>query len=133
MNYSREDLYDELECIGIGEGMGGIKREKQGNRLLRRVGIRAWGVTLAFVVLLGILVGMQVAEMWKGYAAGALPWISVVGVAMPFIIILALLSVLIATLATIGIFIRSRAATLNEIQLRLAALEEKIASRAEGR
>jgi TRAP-type C4-dicarboxylate transport system permease small subunit len=112
-----------------------IKHEKRHDQFLRRVGIGAWSVTLAFVLLLGILVGTQVAEMWKGYAAGALPWISVVGVAMPFLIILALLSVLIATLATIGIFVRSRAATLNEIQLRLAALEEMIVSgsRAEGR
>jgi TRAP-type C4-dicarboxylate transport system permease small subunit len=105
-----------------------IEREKHRDRSLRRIGLSAWSVTFVFVLLLAVMVGTQVAEMWKGYVAGALPWMSVVGVAMPFVIVLALLSVLIATLTTIGIFIRSRTATLNEIQLRLAALEDMIVS-----
>jgi ABC-type multidrug transport system fused ATPase/permease subunit len=105
-----------------------IDADKNRDRSLRRIGLAAWSVTFAFVLLLAIMVGSQVVEMWKGYLVGALPWMSVVGVAMPLVIVLALLSVLIATLTTIGIFIRSRAATLNEIQLRLAALEEMVVS-----
>ena len=40
---------------------------------------------------------------------------------------LGLVSVLIATLATVAVFLRLRTASLNEIQLRLAALEEMLA------
>jgi hypothetical protein len=40
------------------------------------------------------------------------------------LIVLGALAVLIATLSTIGIFLRLRTASLIEIQLRLAALEE---------
>jgi ABC-type multidrug transport system fused ATPase/permease subunit len=105
-----------------------IDGEKRRDRTLRRIQLSAWAVTFAFVLLLAGMVGFQVVQLAKGAMAGALPWISVVGAAMPFMIVLALLSVLIATLTTIGIFIRSRAATLNEIQLRLAALEEMIAA-----
>lgn len=109
-----------------------IEVEKRRDRVLRRIQVSAWSVTFAFVLLLAAMVGFQVVQLAKGALEGALPWISVVGAAMPFLIVLALLSVLIATLTTIGIFIRSRAATLNEIQLRLAALEEMIVAGSPG-
>jgi len=109
-----------------------IEGEKRRDRALRRIQLSAWAVTFAFVLLLALMVGFQVVQLAKGALVGALPWISVVGAAMPFMIVLALLSVLIATLTTIGIFIRSRAATLNEIQLRLAALEEMIVASSAG-
>lgn len=48
---------------------------------------------------------------------------------MPLVIALGILSVLIATVSTIGMFVRMRTASLHEIQLRLAALEEMIVSR----
>ena len=48
---------------------------------------------------------------------------------MPLFTTLLMLSVLIATLSTVAIFLRLRTATLSEIQLRLAALEDMLASR----
>ena len=42
---------------------------------------------------------------------------------LPIVIVLMILSTLIATLSTVGIFLRLRTASLQEIQLRLAALE----------
>jgi hypothetical protein len=54
---------------------------------------------------------------------------SVAGVAMPFVGTLGMLSVLVATVSTIGVFIRMRTSSLHEIQLRLAALEDLLASR----
>ena len=44
-------------------------------------------------------------------------------------IVVGCFSVLVATLATIAIFLRLRTASLTEIQVRLAALEEMIAAR----
>ena len=43
------------------------------------------------------------------------------------------MSVLIATLATVAVFLRLRTASLSEIQLRLAALEEMLADERRGR
>jgi hypothetical protein len=54
---------------------------------------------------------------------------AVFGSAMPLFIVLGFLSVLIATLSTVGVFLRLRTASLTEIQLRLAALEEMLRSR----
>jgi hypothetical protein len=57
------------------------------------------------------------------------PWFAVVGMATPLIIALGKLSLLIATMATVAIFLRLRTSSLAEIQLRLAALEDMLASR----
>jgi hypothetical protein len=106
-----------------------IDDEKRRDRFIRRVSIMAWSVTFGLVLLLAVLVGLQVAEMWKAFGVGTLPFMTVVGSVMPLISVLLLLSVLIATLSTVGIFLRLRTASLAEIQLRLAALEEMLASR----
>lgn len=102
-----------------------IDREKQRDRLIRRVSVVAWTVTFVIVLIFTVLTGISVAEMVKG----ALPWITVLGSAIPLFTTLLMLSVLIATLSTVAIFLRLRTATLSEIQLRLAALEDMLASR----
>ena len=90
--------------------------------------ITAWTITLLLVCVLAVMVCLQVAELARGAAVGAVPWISALGAAMPLIIVLGILSVLVAALSTIGIFLRLRTASLTEIQLRLAALEEMLGS-----
>jgi flagellar biosynthesis protein FliR len=106
-----------------------IEGEKRRDRLLRRVSITAWSVTLVLVVALALMVGIQVVELAKGAMVGAVPWMSVVGVAMPLVITLGMLSVLVGTVSTIGVFLRLRTASLSEIQLRLAALEDMLVTR----
>jgi flagellar biosynthesis protein FliR len=103
-----------------------IEAERRRDRLLRRVAVSAWIITLVFVIALAVLVSFQVAQMARAAMVGAVPWMSVMGVAMPLIIVLGLLSVLVASLSTIGMFLRMRTASLTEIQLRLAALETMI-------
>jgi hypothetical protein len=67
--------------------------------------------------------------MARAAMVGAVPWMTVLGSAFPGLIILGVLSVLIATLSTVAMFFRLRTATLDEIQLRLASLEEMIVNR----
>ena len=109
-----------------------IENERRRDRLIRRVSITAWAITFFFVAVLAVLVCMEVAQLAKGAMAGALPWFTVFGAAMPLVIVLGLLSVLVATLSTIGIFLRLRTASLTEIQLRLAALEDMLAAQGDG-
>jgi energy-coupling factor transporter transmembrane protein EcfT len=106
-----------------------IENEKRRDRFIKRVSVTAWTVTFVLVGIMTVMIGFQVAQMARGAMVGALPWISVIGIAMPLVIVLGLLSVLIAALSTIGIFLRMRTASLAEIQLRLAALEDMIASK----
>ena len=79
--------------------------------------------------VIAVMVGAQVAQMMEAYAAGAAPWTAVFWSAMPLLTVVGILSLLIATLSTVGVFLRLRTASLGEIQLRLAALEEMLASR----
>src|SRR4029078_12342224 len=65
-----------------------IENERRRDRLIRRVSITAWSITFFFVAILAVLVCMQVVQLAKGAAAGALPWISVFGAAMPLVIVL---------------------------------------------
>lgn len=106
-----------------------IEAEKRRDRLLRRVSTGAWVTTLVILVGYGILTGLQVYEMFRASLVGMVPFATVVGMATPFIIVLGAVSLLVATMATIGVFLRLRTASLNEIQLRLAALEEMIVNR----
>jgi hypothetical protein len=106
-----------------------IESERRRDTFLRGLSIAAWAVTLLIVLLFGWMVGIQVAEMWRAFNAGVVPWMTVVGSAMPLLIVVGFLSLLIATLATVGIFLRLRTASLTEIQLRLAALEDMLAAR----
>lgn len=106
-----------------------VEREKRTDRLVRRMTIAAWAATLVLVVVFVVLAGLQVAEVVQARRLFPLPW-SVVGpAAFPLLVVLGLLSVLIATLGTIAVFLRLRTASLLEIQLRLAALEEMLTSR----
>ena len=106
-----------------------IEIEKRRDRVLRRVTVSAWTVTFVLVLVLAAMVGAQVVQMARGALVGALPWTSVIGVAMPLVVVLGILSVLVAALSTIGMFLRMRTASLAEIQLRLGALEDMLASR----
>lgn len=109
-----------------------IENEKKRDRFIRRVSVVAWSVTGVLVLLLAVLVLGQAVSMARAAMLGALPWMSVAGIVMPLVIALGMLSVLIATVSTIGMFVRMRTASLHEIQLRLAALEDMIVSRGGG-
>ena len=110
-----------------------VEQERRRDRFVRRVSIAAWSVTFLILLLFGVVTGVQVAGTLMLYYAGTTPWIAVFGVVIPFIVVTGLLSVLIATLSTVGIFVRMRTASLTEIQLRLAALEEMMSSQSGSR
>ena len=116
----------KLTTSASGKVWEAIEIERRRDRLIRRVSITAWTITFLLVCVLAVMVCLQVVPLARGAAVGAVPWISVIGAAMPLIIVLGILSVLVATLSTIGIFLRLRTASLSEIQLRLAALEEML-------
>ena len=106
-----------------------VEREKQRDRFLRRVSVGAWALTFAWVLVFGVATGARLAETARRVDIGVVPSSAIVDVAMPFVLVLGVLSVLVATLSTVGIFLRLRTASLTEIQVRLAALEDILVSR----
>ena len=104
-----------------------IENEKRRDRFIRRVSIAAWTATFVIVLVIAILTTISVVEMAKAQMAGAVPWVAVMAAAMPLVDVLWKLSLLVATFSSIAIFLRLRTASLAEIQLRLATLEEMVA------
>lgn len=98
-----------------------VEREKRIDKRVRSVTIAAWATTLVLAVVFVVIAGLQLAF--------TLPWSAVAPTAFPLLVVLGLLSVLVATLGTVAVFLRLRTASLLEIQLRLAALEEILSSR----
>lgn len=113
--------------------LAAIELDRRRDRFIRRVSVTAWSVTFFLLLLLGVLVAAAEMQFIKAALAGTLPWMTVIGPAMPLIIVVGVVSLLIATLSTVGIFLRMRTTTLSEIQQRLAALEEVLASRGDAR
>ena len=105
-----------------------IDQEKRRERALRRVSVAAWTVTFLAVVGYGILVALEIIHSVKLIGAGAATALVVVAQLTPLLVIVGALSVLVAAVATIGVFLRQRTASLHEIQLRLAALEDMVAT-----
>ncbi len=118
---------------GSATAMALIENERRRDRFIRRTSVVAWSVTFGLVLVVAIMVGFQVRFFLRGAMEGEMPWAVVLGSTMPLIDVLWKLSLLVATLSTIAIFLRLRTASLAEIQLRLAALEEMVASRGDGR
>ena len=105
-----------------------VENERRRDRFIRRVSIIAWSVSLFVVVLVAVMVIAQASQFISGARAGEVPWSMLIGSMMPLVDVLWKLSLLIATLSTVAIFVRLRTASLAEIQLRLASLEEMIAA-----
>lgn len=105
--------------------LGRIEEERRRDRFVRRVAFVSWGTAGLIAAVLAILTALQIpAILPTARMAGGPGMMILVGVAMPFILFAGALSMLGGTLATIGIFMRMRSASLEEIQLRLATLEE---------
>ena len=106
-----------------------IDNEKRRDRFIRRVNRAAWTVTILIVLVVAVLTAIQVVQMAKAQVLGAAPFSMVLFSAMPLIDVLWKFSLLVAGLSTVGIFLRIRTASLTEIQLRLAALEEMLSAK----
>lgn len=100
--------------------MDRIDEEHRRDVFIRRAAKIAWGVTFLIVLF---LIGLTITQI-VGMTSGNTGLMVIASLAMPLAFTLGALSVLVATLCTIGMFLRMRTASLQEIQLRLAALEQ---------
>lgn len=101
-----------------------IEREKRRDRFVRRLSIAAWATTFVVLLIFAAIMVERIALIRRQVVTGfALPQ-TMYDAALPLVAVVGVLSLLIATLATVGIFLRLRTASLAEIQLRLANLED---------
>ena len=102
-----------------------IEQDKRRDEFLRKISRVAWIVTFVIVLLFTLtyaaLLGYRVIFFGLGRAWDQMELLKA---ALPFFASLGVVCILVATLSTIGMFTRVRTASLAEIQLRLAALED---------
>ncbi len=101
-----------------------IDREKRRDAMVRRTSIAAWGVTFIALLFFAAIVVQRVLLIQRRVAYGIAATFELYESMLPLVAVVGVLAVLIATLSTVGIFLRLRTASLVEIQLRLANLEE---------
>jgi hypothetical protein len=105
-----------------------IEKERQRDRFIKRLCIAAWAISLALVLVVAGLVALGARQFIEGALRGEMPWAVAVGSTMPLFDALWKLSLLLTAVSTVAVFMRQRTSSLAEIQLRLAALEEMVAS-----
>ena len=113
---------------GTTSAMTLVENERRRDRFIRRVNIIAWSISLSLILVIAVLVVLSISQFVGPAVSCDVPWMVLLGSAMPLIDVLWKLSLLVATLSTVALFVRLRTSSLVEIQLRLAALEEMIAS-----
>lgn len=109
-----------------------IEHGKRFDRFVRRACIAAWSAAFAAVLIYAALIVVQLVNMIRLAGVGMATNLMTLAVVTPLIIVVGVISLLIATLTTVGIFMRQRTASLAEIQLRLAALEDMLVQRQSG-
>ena len=118
--------------LGHDEMWNRIDQEKDRDRALRRVSSISWGITFFILFLLSVRVGVQVYGImgdWGSGLSGTQRFVFAFNALLPLLGVVGGISLLIGTLSTVGIFLRLRTASLGEVQLRLAALEEILLSK----
>jgi hypothetical protein len=110
-----------------------IDQSRRFDRFVRRACIAAWTGTFVVVLAYAALVVAQIIPLLKLAAVGELWTVSALEETRPLLIMIGVISLLIASLTTVGVFMRQRTASLAEIQLRLAALEDMLAGQGNAR
>ncbi len=110
-----------------------IEAEQRSDRLFRRLTIIGWTATGLVVILLVVFGITQLRAAMQMAGGGIAPLGALLGSLVPVVLAVGAFCALAATLATIGLFLRMRSASLHEIQLRLAALEDLLTQTASAR
>jgi hypothetical protein len=110
---------------------GLIEKERRRDRVIRRTSVVAWATTFVILLVFAAIMVQRIALVRRRVAVGLELPHALGDAALPLVAVVGVLSVLIATLSTVGIFLRLRTASLSEIQLRLANLEDML--RTDGR
>jgi len=107
------------------------RRKKKRDAVVRRIGLAAWIITFALVGIFAVLVVPSGVIAAKQVLDTGAQFDTLIDVIKPLVISLGTVSVVLALASTIAVFLRVRTASLNEIQLRLAALEDMLVARAD--
>jgi len=110
-----------------------IEVERSRDLRLRRISTGAWAVTFAALLFTAVGIGFDVWRAMMAHLNGRVGMDVVFREAMPFVWVAGGIALLVAVLSSAGVLLRLRAASLDEIRLRLAAVEQMLADEADTR
>lgn len=103
-----------------------IDREKRRDAAVRRTSIVAWVVAFVALLVFAAIIVRRVLLVKERVDIGAAAAYQLYDSMLPLVAVVGVLAVLTGTLSTVGVFLRLRTASLAEVQLRLANLEEML-------
>ena len=100
-----------------------IESERKRDRLVRRLSVGAWAVTLCVMLVFAVIIGAEVVHTLDLVGLGTATLGDVVDNLIPLLGVVGVTSLLLALVSTAAVLLRFRTASLGDIQLRLASLE----------
>jgi hypothetical protein len=106
-----------------------IERERRRDILMKKASTAAWVITFVLAGIYALSVVAMAVTLARSFIARGLPMLDILTAVTPMVQSLGTLMLLLAVLGTLGLFLRFRTASVNELQLRLAALEDMLIDR----
>jgi len=108
-----------------------MEAEKKRDRTLQRVSTVGWVMTLAALLFTAAAMGFNVLWAARAFSRGQVGMGVIFREAMPAVWAVGGISLVVAVISTAAVLLRFRAASLDEIRLRLSSLEQMVTDQAE--
>lgn len=103
-----------------------VEMEKQKDKRVRRISTVAWTITGLAIAFYGTIVVHQFSQYQRMVANGIMPAGSEWAAFTPLVGVIGIVALFVAILATVGMFFRLRTSSLEELKVRLTALEDLV-------
>lgn len=103
-----------------------VEIEKQKDKRVRRISTAAWTITGLAIAFYGTIVVQQFSQYQRMVANGIMPAGAEWATFTPLVGVIGLVALFVAVLATVGMFFRLRTSSLEELKVRLTALEDLV-------
>ncbi len=103
-----------------------VEMEKGKDQRIRRISTAAWSVTGLAILFYGTIVFQQFLQVRRLVDSGIMPSGSEWGSLVPLAGVVGLVALFVAILSTVGMFFRLRTSSLEELKVRLTALEDLV-------
>lgn len=103
-----------------------VETEKGKDQRIRRISTAAWSVTGLAILFYGTIVFQQFLQFRRMVDSGIMPSGSEWGALVPLVGVVGLVALFVAILSTVGMFFRLRTSSLEELKVRLTALEDLV-------
>ncbi len=103
-----------------------VQLEKQKDRRVRWISVAAWSVAGLAIVFYGAIVFQRFLLFQEMIDSGVAPAGSEWASLTPLVGVVGIVALFVAVLATVGMFFRLRTSSLEELKVRMSALEDLV-------